>query len=65
MNENLTGNSNQTMNVQQVDLYEQIQSFSLDKPDAQLSFSKRLARDNNWSLKYASKLLKDTKNLRF
>ena len=65
MNESLTGNSNQTMNAQQVDLYEQIQAFSLDRPDTQLSFSKRLARDNNWSLDYAQQVIEEYKKFAF
>lgn len=59
----LTG-SNQSMAAQQA-LYERIQAFSLDQPNAQLSFSKRLARDNGWSLEYAQHVIEEYKKFAF
>ncbi|MEO0455971.1 MAG: hypothetical protein AAF152_05215, partial [Cyanobacteria bacterium P01_A01_bin.114] len=53
------------MTAQQAELYERIQSFSLDQPDAQLSFSKRLARDNHWSLDYAQEVIEEYKKFAF
>jgi uncharacterized protein (TIGR04222 family) len=53
------------MNPQQIDLYQRIQRFSLDQPDAQLSFSQRLARDNGWSLDYAKSVIEEYKKFAF
>lgn len=53
------------MDSKNVELYERIQGFSLDEPDAQLAFSKRLARDNNWSLDYAQKAIVEYKKFAF
>jgi hypothetical protein len=59
------GKSAHSMNIEQVELYRRIQAFSLDKPDARLSFSKRLARDNGWSLEYARQAIEEYKKLAF
>jgi uncharacterized protein (TIGR04222 family) len=58
---------NQLMKLdsQQIDLYKRIQAFSLDQPDTQLSFSKRLARDNGWSLSYAHRVIEEYKKFTF
>lgn len=53
------------INSPQIELYERIQAFSLDQLDAQLSFSKRLARDNNWSLSYAQRVIEEYKKFTF
>ncbi|MBD2100181.1 TIGR04222 domain-containing membrane protein [Leptolyngbya sp. FACHB-261] len=53
------------MNSQQIELYKRIQAFSLDQPDTQLSFSKRLARDNGWSLGYAQRVIEEYKKFTF
>lgn len=53
------------MNSQQIELYKQIQSFSLDQPNAQLSFSQRLARDNGWSLGYTQRVIEEYKKFIF
>lgn len=53
------------MTAQHVELYERIQAFSLDQPDAQLPFSKRLARDNGWSLEYAQQVIEEYKKFAF
>jgi hypothetical protein len=63
--EGLTDNSIQAMTAEQAELYERIQAFSLDQPDAQLSFSKRLARDNGWSLQYARQVIEEYKKFAF
>ena len=55
----------QAMNAEQTDLYERIQAFSLDQPNAQLSFSKRLARDNGWSFQYAQQVIEEYKKFAF
>jgi hypothetical protein len=53
------------MNVQQAKLYQRLQAFSLDKPDADLPFSKRLARDNAWSAKYTQRVIEEYKKFTF
>jgi hypothetical protein len=63
--EGLIGKSIQTMTAEQAELYERIQTFLLDKPHAQLSFSKRLARDNGWSLQYARQVIEEYKKFAF
>jgi hypothetical protein len=60
-----TGGDIQTMTAEQAELYERIQAFSLNQPDAQLSFSKRLARDNGWSLQYARQVIEEYKKFAF
>jgi hypothetical protein len=65
VSENLIDKSSQAMNAQQAALYEQIQAFSFDQSDAQLSFSKRLARDNGWSLEYAQQVIEEYKKFAF
>ena len=53
------------LDSQQVELYERIQAFSLDQPDTPLSFSKRLAKDNGWSLSYAQRAIAEYKKFTF
>ena len=53
------------MNLQQSELYQRIQAFSLDGPDANLPFSKRLARDNGWSAKYTQRVIDEYKKFAF
>jgi uncharacterized protein (TIGR04222 family) len=53
------------MNVQQAELYQRIQAFSLDDPDADLAFSKRLARDNAWSAQYTQRVIEEYKKFTF
>lgn len=38
-------------------LWEKIKNFRLDEKDAEFSFSKRLARENNWSLDFTKKAI--------
>jgi hypothetical protein len=63
--ERSAGKSIQAVTVEQAELYERIQTFSLDHLDAQLSFSKRLARDNGWSLQYAQQVVEEYKKFAF
>src|SRR5919199_1085621 len=53
------------MNDQQAELYTRIQGFSLDDPDSDLSFSKRLARDNAWSAEYTQRVIDEYKKFAF
>jgi hypothetical protein len=46
-------------------LLERIDAFSLDLPEAELSFSERLARDNGWSHSYARKVIVEYKRFAF
>ncbi|ERT09135.1 hypothetical protein M595_0918 [Lyngbya aestuarii BL J] len=45
------------MNVQQQELYQRLQTFSLDEPNAKYSFSKRLARENGWTVEYTQQAI--------
>jgi hypothetical protein len=63
--EELDSKNVQSMNIEKRELYERIQSFSLDKANAQLSFSKRLARDNGWTLQYARQVISEYKKFAF
>jgi hypothetical protein len=42
-------------------LWEKLTNFSLDNPEADFSFSKRLARENGWSLTYSMKVIEEYK----
>ncbi|XWK87844.1 MAG: TIGR04222 domain-containing membrane protein [Phormidium sp.] len=53
------------MNSQQTELYERIQAFSFDRPDTQLTFSKKLAKENGWSLSYAQRAISEYKKFAF
>ncbi len=53
------------MNVEQAELYQRIQAFSLDEPDANFPFGKRLARDNGWSAKYTQRVIEEYKKFVF
>ena len=53
------------MNTEQTALYKNLQKFSLDQPNAQFPFSKRLARDNRWSLDYAQRVVVEYKRFAF
>ncbi|HEY9749796.1 MAG TPA: TIGR04222 domain-containing membrane protein, partial [Allocoleopsis sp.] len=53
------------MNLQQAELYQRIQAFSLDNSHDSLSFSKRLARENDWTLEYTHRVIQEYKKLAF
>lgn len=53
------------MNSQQIELYQRIQAFSFEGIDAQLTFSKRLARENGWSLPYTQRVIEEYKKFVF
>jgi hypothetical protein len=44
-------------------LWNRIQGFSLDAPDADFPFSKKLAKEENWSLDFTRKAIEEYKNL--
>jgi hypothetical protein len=58
-------NQSRDIDYQQTELYSRIQAFSLDQSNTQLSFSKRLARDNGWSMDYARRAIKEYKKFVF
>ncbi|WP_156803705.1 hypothetical protein [Lyngbya sp. PCC 8106] len=53
------------MNVQQQELYQRLQAFSLDEPNAKYSFSKRLARENGWTVEYTQQAIAEYKKFAF
>lgn len=61
----LTDSNVQSVTAEQSDLYDRIQSFKLDDPEAELSFSQRLARENGWSLLYAYGAIEEYKKFVF
>jgi hypothetical protein len=46
-------------------LWRKIETFQIDDSDASLSFSKRLARENNWSTGYAQRVIAEYKRFIF
>lgn len=40
------------MNDEQLKLWNEIKKFELDEPEASLSFTDRLARENGWTIEY-------------
>ena len=53
------------MNEQHQKLYQQIQDYSLDQPEDPFPFTKRLARENGWSLDYAQEAIAEYKKFVF
>jgi uncharacterized protein (TIGR04222 family) len=53
------------MNEQHQKLYQQIQDYSLDQPEDPFPFTKRLARENKWSLDYAQQVIAEYKKFVF
>jgi hypothetical protein len=53
------------INTQQAELYQRIQTFSLDTDDAHLPFSQRLARDNGWTIEYTHRVIDEYKKFIF
>lgn len=43
------------------ELWKKIDALQLDAPDAALPFSKRLKRENAWSLEYTNKVIEEYK----
>ncbi|MDJ0601160.1 MAG: hypothetical protein QNJ37_20245 [Crocosphaera sp.] len=46
-------------------LYNKIQAFSLDKPNANYSYTQRLMDENNWSLDYTKRIIEEYKKFVF
>ncbi|MTJ10666.1 hypothetical protein [Anabaena sp. UHCC 0204] len=49
------------MNLQQAELYQRLQEFSLDQKNVSFSFSQRLARENNWTILYTQRVIEEYK----
>lgn len=49
------------MNLQQAELYQRLQEFSLDEKNVSFSFSQRLARENNWTFEYTQRVIDEYK----
>jgi hypothetical protein len=63
--EGLIDISDRTMSTECSELYDRIKAFSLDNPDAQLSFSQQLAKENGWSLLDAQQAIEEYKKFAF
>jgi hypothetical protein len=46
-------------------LWKRIEAYSLDRPDATLTFTARLARENGWSRQYARRVVEEYKRFMF
>ena len=53
------------MNAEQADLYRRIQKFSLDKPGSDFPFSRRLARENGWTVEYTHQVIEEYNKFAF
>ena len=45
--------------MKNVALWNKLQAFSFDLPEADFSFSKRLARENNWAAAYTESVIQE------
>jgi hypothetical protein len=45
--------------------YDRLNSYSLDRPDAALAFSQRLAKENRWTRDYADRAIREYKRFAF
>ena len=53
------------MNVEHAELYERICQFKFDAGDEELTFAKRLAKENGWSLPYAERAIDEYRRFMF
>jgi len=53
------------MNESQQGLYERISQFSFDEGDVELSFARRLARENGWAADYAGRAIEEYRRFIF
>jgi hypothetical protein len=53
------------MNESEEYLWRQIETFEMDSKQAAFSFSKRLARENNWSISYSKRVIEEYKKFIF
>lgn len=53
------------MNNKQAELLQRLEKFSLDSADASFPFSSRLAKENEWSITYAKRVIAEYKRFAF
>lgn len=53
------------MGHQYVELYDRIQAFSFDQPNASLPFSRKVAKENAWSSEYAARVIEEYRKFVF
>jgi hypothetical protein len=53
------------MTIDELALWDKIKTFSLDKPNTKLTFSKRLARENNFTEKFSELVIEEYKKFIF
>jgi hypothetical protein len=53
------------MTAAQEDLWQRIKNFEIDDPEAALTFTERLARENGWSLEFAVRAVDEYKKFMF
>lgn len=49
------------MDKKYLELYQRVQNFSLDDPEAMLPFSQKLARENRWTAQYSQRVMDEYK----
>jgi hypothetical protein len=53
------------MTEEEITLWQKIEDFKLDDPNADFKFSHRLARENGWTLRYAGRVIEEYKKFLF
>jgi hypothetical protein len=53
------------MNLEQQQLWAKIKSYSFDKPDVNVTFSQRLAKENNWNIEYTNRVIEEYRKFTF
>jgi uncharacterized protein (TIGR04222 family) len=53
------------MNATQKALFERVMAFEIDEPGVELTFARRLARENGWSQRYANRVIAEYKKFLF
>lgn len=53
------------MNAEHFQLYQRIQAFCIDESNAELPFSRRLAKENRWTIEYAQRVIEEYKKFAF
>lgn len=51
--------------IEQIDLWQKIQSFELDDPEVEFTFTERLAKENNWAIDYALRCIDEYKKFMY
>src|SRR5258706_7970803 len=53
------------MKIEYVGLWQKVEQFQIDSPEASLPFSTRLARENRWTPEFASRVIEEYKRFAF